>query len=62
MVVNGDPNPDRPDLRPYGAGEPSHKPVPAAIANAVHDATGVRMRRLPLRPERVLAELQAAGV
>jgi len=34
----------------------------AAIANAVHDATGVRMRRLPLRPERVLAELQAAGV
>ena len=62
VVVNGDPNPNRPDLRPYGAGEPSHKPVPAAIANAVHDATGVRMRRLPLRPERVLAELQAAGI
>ncbi|MDE2881744.1 MAG: molybdopterin-dependent oxidoreductase, partial [Acidobacteriota bacterium] len=62
VVVNGDPNPDRPDLRPYGAGEPSHKPVPAAIANAVHDATGVRIRRLPLRPERVLAELEAAGV
>ena len=61
VVVNGDPNPDRPDLRPYGAGEPSHKPVPAAIANAVHDATGVRMRRLPLRPERVLEELAAAG-
>ena len=40
VVVNGDPDPDRPDLRPYGAGEPSHKPVPAAIANAVHDATG----------------------
>ena len=57
VMVNGDPNPDRPDLRPYGAGEPSHRPVPAAIANAVYDATGVRMRRLPLRPERVLEEL-----
>ena len=56
-MVNGDPNPDRPDLRPYGAGEPSHRPVPAAIANAIYDATGVRMRRLPLRPERVLEEL-----
>ena len=62
VMVNGDPNPDRPDLRPYGAGEPSHRPVPAAIANAIYDATGVRMRRLPLRPERVLEELGAAGV
>ena len=61
VMVNGDPNPDRPDLRPYGAGEPSHRPVPAAIANAVYDATGVRMRRLPLRPERVLEELRAVG-
>ena len=25
-MVNGDPNPDRPDLLPYGAGEPSHPP------------------------------------
>ena len=58
VIVNGDPNPDRPDLLPYGAGEPSHRTVPAAIANAIHDATGVRMRRLPLRPERVLAELE----
>ena len=62
VMVNGDPNPDRPDLRPYGAGEPSHRPVPAAIANAVFDATGVRMRRLPLRPERVLEELGEGGV
>ena len=58
VVVNGDPNPDRPDLLPYGAGEPSHRTVPAAIANAIFDATGVRMRRLPLRPDRVLAELE----
>ena len=34
----------------------------AAIANAVYDATGVRMKKLPLTPENVLAELKAAGV
>ena len=62
VIVNGDPDPDRPDLPHYGAGEPSHRTVPAAIANAIHDATGVRMRRLPLRPDRVLAELAAAGL
>ncbi|MEE2899091.1 MAG: molybdopterin cofactor-binding domain-containing protein [Gemmatimonadota bacterium] len=62
VVVNGDPNPDRADLPPYGAGEPSHRPVAAAVANAIYDATGVRMRRLPFRPERVLAALEAAGV
>jgi CO/xanthine dehydrogenase Mo-binding subunit len=62
VVVNGDPDPGRPDLPPYGAGEPSIKPVPAAVANAVFDATGVRLRRVPFRPERVLAALRAAGV
>jgi CO/xanthine dehydrogenase Mo-binding subunit len=62
VIVNGDPVPDRPDLPPYGAGEPSHRPVGAAIANAIHDAIGVRIRRVPFRPERVLAALEAAGV
>ena len=62
VLVNGDPDPDRPDLPPYGAGEPSHKPVLAAVANAVYDATGVRIRRIPLRPERVLEALDAAGL
>jgi CO/xanthine dehydrogenase Mo-binding subunit len=62
VMVNGDPNPRRPDLAPYGAGEASHKPLIAAIANAVHDATGVRMRRPPFRKERVLAALKAANV
>jgi CO/xanthine dehydrogenase Mo-binding subunit len=33
--------------------------VPAAIANAVFDATGVRLRDLPLRPPRVQAALNA---
>jgi CO/xanthine dehydrogenase Mo-binding subunit len=59
VIVNGDPEPDRPDLAPYGAGETSHKPLIAAVANAVFDATGVRLRRAPFRPERVLAALES---
>jgi CO/xanthine dehydrogenase Mo-binding subunit len=59
VLVNGDPNPSRPDLPHYGAGETVCKPTLAAIANAVFDATGVRFRRIPLRPERVLAGLRA---
>ena len=59
VLVNGDPNPGRPDLAPYGAGEGSHKPLIAAVANAIFDATGVRMRRPPFRKERVLAALEA---
>ncbi len=61
VLVNGDPNPDRPDLPPYGAGEGSHKPMIAAVANAIYDATGVRLRRAPFRRERVLAALQASS-
>jgi CO/xanthine dehydrogenase Mo-binding subunit len=62
VIVNGDPNPNRPDLPMYGAGETSHKPIIAAVANAIFDATGVRIRRVPFRPERVLAALKTAGV
>jgi len=62
VLVNGDPNPDRPDLPPYGAGEAVCKPLIAAVANAIYDATGVRLRRVPFRDERVLEELKAAGV
>jgi len=62
VLVNGDPDPERPDLAPYGAGEGSHKPIIAAVANAIHDATGVRLRRPPFRPDRVLAALRAAEV
>ncbi len=40
---------DRPELPPGGAGEPAHVTVPAAIANAVFDATGMRLRRIPLK-------------
>jgi CO/xanthine dehydrogenase Mo-binding subunit len=59
VLVNGDPNPNRPDLPHYGAGETMLKPTMAAIANAVFDATGVRLRRVPFRAPRVLAALRA---
>jgi nicotinate dehydrogenase subunit B len=59
VLINGDPKPDRPDLAPYGAGEGSHKPLIAAVANAIYDATGVRLRRPPFRSERVLAALKS---
>jgi nicotinate dehydrogenase subunit B len=62
VMVNGDPNPARPDLPHYGAGETVCKPLIAAVGNAIFDATGVRLRRAPFRAERVLAALQAAGV
>ena len=62
VLVNGDPNPNRPDLPHYGAGETVCKPTLAAVANAVYDATGVRLRRVPFRDARVLAALKAAGV
>lgn len=42
---------DRPDHPPLGAGEISTPPVAAAIANAIDDAVGIRLRRLPLTPE-----------
>jgi xanthine dehydrogenase molybdopterin-binding subunit B len=48
---------NRPDRPPGGAGEPAHVTVPAALGNALFDATGVRVRRLPLSPERVRASL-----
>ncbi len=44
---------DRPEVAPSGAGEPSMRPLSAAIANAIFDATGVRMRRVPFSPDRV---------
>jgi len=44
---------NRPELPPAGAGESSIRPVAAALANAVFDASGVRLRRAPLTPERL---------
>jgi nicotinate dehydrogenase subunit B len=50
---------DRPDQPLLGAGEASTVPVAAALGNAVFDATGVRLRRAPLTPDRVKAALAA---
>jgi nicotinate dehydrogenase subunit B len=50
---------NRPDLPPGGAGEPSSRATAAAIGNAVFDATGVRIRKIPLTPENVKAALAA---
>lgn len=51
-------------LGPFGAkgiGEPPLTPVAAAVANAVADAIGVRVRELPITPERVLEALKRAS-
>lgn len=48
------------ELAPQGGGEPAIVPMGAAIANAVFDAVGVRMLRLPMTRERVLAALKQA--
>jgi len=48
---------------PFGArgvGEPPIIPAPAAIANAVQDAMGVRITQLPLTPERIVLESLAS--
>ncbi len=50
---------DRPEMQPLGGGEPSIVPVTAAIANAIFDATGARMRQVPFTPQRVLSALKA---
>ncbi|HXB67425.1 MAG TPA: molybdopterin cofactor-binding domain-containing protein [Candidatus Acidoferrales bacterium] len=48
---------NHPEIAPSGAGEPSSRPTPAAINNAIFDATGVRLRCVPLTPDRVKAAL-----
>ena len=45
-------------LTPQGGGEPAIVPMGAAIANAVFDATGTRLFRLPMTPARVKAALE----
>ena len=51
---------DRPAERPWGAGEPTAAVVPSAIANAIYDAVGVRLRSVPFTPDKVLAALKTA--
>ncbi len=47
---------DEPSL---GAGEATQGPVPAAIGNALADALGVRVRRLPFTPDNIVAAIDA---
>jgi CO/xanthine dehydrogenase Mo-binding subunit len=51
---------NRPEMAPLGAGEGATIPPAAAIANAIYDAVGVRLREGPFTPNRVLAEMKKA--
>jgi CO/xanthine dehydrogenase Mo-binding subunit len=56
---------DRSPVGPFGAkgiGEQALIPTAPAILNAIHDATGVRICRVPATPDRIRAALLAAGV
>ena len=49
---------DRKDQPPQGGGEPAIIAIGAVIANAIFDATGARLFRMPMTPERVLEALK----
>ena len=51
----------RPEIDPVGAGEAAHGPVTAAIANAVFDCLGVRVRKLPMTRDNLIAAMDLAG-
>src|SRR3954452_1355326 len=51
----------RPDIDPVGAGEAAHGPVTSAIANAVFDALGVRVRDLPITRDRIIAAMELSS-
>ena len=51
---------NRPDEPPLGAGEAACTPVPAALANAIFDATGARLRDVPFTADRLKAALRSA--
>jgi len=49
---------DRPEAPPLGTGECATGPTVAAIANAIHDALGVRVRTLPFTPDNIAAAME----
>ncbi len=51
----------RPEIDPAGAGEAAHGPVTAAIANAVFDALGVRVRQLPFTRDNLIAAMESSS-
>ena len=52
---------DNPEAQVSGCGEPPVINMGAVVANAIFDAVGVRLVRLPMTPERVLAALKSPG-
>jgi CO/xanthine dehydrogenase Mo-binding subunit/aerobic-type carbon monoxide dehydrogenase small subunit (CoxS/CutS family) len=52
---------DRPAEPHMGAGEAAHGPTPAAIANAIFDASGLRLRHIPFTPQKVRQSATAAN-
>jgi nicotinate dehydrogenase subunit B len=51
---------NRPELPLLGAGEAAAAPVGGALGNAIFDATGIRMRSVPFRPEKMKGALTSA--
>jgi CO/xanthine dehydrogenase Mo-binding subunit len=51
----------RPELDPVGAGEAAHGPATAAIANAVFDCLGVRVRNLPITRDSLIAAMELSS-
>ena len=47
-----------PDLPAQGGGEPAIVPMGAVLANAVFDATGARLKQLPMTPARIVAAMK----
>ncbi|MFT6225317.1 MAG: CO/xanthine dehydrogenase Mo-binding subunit [Paracoccaceae bacterium] len=47
---------ERPDCPSVGAGEASPGPAIAAIANAIHAAIGIRMRKMPFTPDAIMQQ------
>jgi len=56
-IILEDPEPSHP-VGAKGVGEPSLVGAAPAIANAIYNATGARLRKLPMKPERLLEELE----
>ncbi len=52
---------DQPTMDPMGAGEASSIATAAAIANAIYDAVGVRLREVPFTPNRVLSAIRGGA-
>jgi CO/xanthine dehydrogenase Mo-binding subunit len=52
---------ERPEAEPLGAGEAAHGPVTAAIANAVYDALGLRIRSLPITRDSLIAAMESTS-